>query len=117
WVSGDFFEVLGVRAVLGRLFVRADDRRGCGFPGTVISYEFWQRQFGGDPSAVGHKLALNGHQVEVIGITPASFFGLEVGRTFDVALPLCSDAVMRGKRSRLDAGTTWWLSVMGRMKP
>ena len=117
WVSGDFFEVLGVRPILGRVFARADDQRGCGLPGTVISYEFWQRQFGGEPSAVGRKLALNGHPVEVIGITPASFFGLEVGRTFDVALPICSDAAMRAKQSRLDAGTTWWLSVMGRIGP
>jgi predicted permease len=117
WVSGNFFDVLAVRPIRGRLFVQADDRRGCGLPGAVISYEFWQRQFGGEPAAIGRKLALNGHTVDVIGITPASFFGLEVGRTFDVALPICSDDAMRAKQSRLDAGTTWWLTVMGRMKP
>jgi len=74
WVSGDFFPVLGVEPVLGRLFTAADDRRGCGVPGAVISYAFWRREFGGEASALGHKVWINAHPVEVIGVTPPSFF-------------------------------------------
>ncbi len=111
WVSGNLFEGLGVEPVLGRVFNAADDRRGCGFTGTVISYGFWQREFGGSASALGKKIKLDGGSVEVIGVTPASFFGLEVGRQFDLALPICA------AEKRLDSGTTWWLTVLGRLKP
>ena len=115
FVSGDFFRVLGVPAIRGRVFTAADDHRGCGNPGAVISYAFWQRQFGGEASALGSKLRLNDQPVEVIGITPASFTGLEVGRGFDVAVPICSQSLWIGG-TMLDSGTTWWLNVMGRLK-
>ena len=116
FVSGEFFGVLGVPAIRGRVFTAAEDRRGCGMPGTVISYDFWQRQFGGEASAIGSKLMLNDQPVEVIGITPASFTGLEVGRGFDVAVPICSQSQWIGG-AMLDSGTTWWLNVVGRLKP
>jgi len=118
WVSGDFFNVLGVRPELGRVFDAADDRRGCGAAGAVISHQFWQREFGGDPSVVGKRLSLDDHPFEVVGVAPASFYGPEVGRAFDVAVPVCSEALINGaENSQLDAGTTWWLIVMGRLKP
>jgi len=117
WVSGDFFDVLGVRPVLGRVFTRDDDRRGCGSPGVVISYPFWQREFGGNPAVVGQKLQLADSPFEIVGVTPASFFGLEVGRSFDVAVPICAAAIMRGRGQMLDSGTSWWLAVVGRLKP
>ena len=116
-VSGDFFRVLGVEPVLGRVFTAADDRRGCGLPGAVVSYAFWQRELGGDSSAIGRKLTVDGQAVEVIGVTPPDFFGLEVGHAFDVALPICSEQVLEGESNPLDAGTIWWLTVMGRLKP
>src|SRR5438132_5336801 len=75
---------------MGRVFTAADDRRGCGLAGAVVSYAFWQRELGGDPSAVSRKLALNYHSIEIIGVTPPGFFGLEVGRSYDVAVPICS---------------------------
>jgi putative ABC transport system permease protein len=117
WVSGDFFNTLGVRPALGRVFTNEDDRRGCGAPGAVISHAFWQREFGGDPSVVGRKLSLDFHPVEIIGVTPPSFFGPEVGRSFDVAVPICSEATLEGANNRLDSGSDWWLVVMGRLKP
>ncbi len=112
WVSGDFFRVLGVRPIQGRVFTAEDDRRGCGLPGAVISYGFWQQEYGGGP-AVGRKLMLNDKPVEVIGITPANFLGVDVGRSFDVAVPVCSEPMLEAK-SRLDSSTIWWLSVIGR---
>ena len=117
WVSGNFFNLLGVQPALGRVFTAADDRRGCAAPGVVISHPFWQREFGGDKNVLGRKVTLADHQFDVIGVTPASFFGLEVGRSFDVALPICSEALIAGKNTRLDSGVHWWLMVTGRLKP
>ena len=118
WVSGDFFTTLGVQAILGRTFTAAYDQRGCGSgPGVVVSYAFWQRELGGEASAIGRKLTIDYHPVEVLGVTPASFFGLDVGHSFDLALPICSQPVMGGEDNYLDTRYDWWLTVMGRLKP
>jgi putative ABC transport system permease protein len=117
FVSGDFFRVLGVQPLIGRIFTAADDHRGCGLSGAVISFAFWQRELGGDASIVGRKLTLNFQPVEVIGVTPAGFSGLEIGRSYDVAVPICSQAVLWNEGNWLDAGTVWWLNVMGRLRP
>ena len=115
-VSGSFFQSLGIRPALGRLFQESDDHPGCGFPGVVISYAFWQREFGGTPGAIGRTLNLNRYPVEIIGVTPAKFFGLEVGRSFDVAVPVCSMAAFQG-RDLGTMGTNWWLTIMARLQP
>ena len=114
WTSGELFPVLGVRPALGRLFTTADDRRGCGAHAVVISDDFWRSHFGGSPSAIGALLPVLGQSVEVIGVTPPTFFGLDVGRRFDIALPLCTAAVWG---SALDRRNVFWLTVMGRLKP
>ena len=117
WVSGDYFNVLGVQPFLGRLFTTSDDQRGCGSSGAVVSYSFWQQELGGEASAIGRRLTVDYHPVEVIGVTPPSFFGLEVGRSFDVALPICSQPVLGGEDNYLEVRYDWWLTVMGRLKP
>ena len=117
YVSGDFFRVLGVQPILGRLLTGEDDQYGCGSPGVVLSEAFWKREYGGEASAIGRKMTIEHHPFEIIGVTPASFYGLEVGRQFDVAVPLCADSLIRGEYSRLDVPHEWWLSVMGRLKP
>ena len=117
WVSGSFFNVLGVNPELGRVFNEADDQRGCSAPGVVISHGFWQSEFGGAPDVVGRKLTLSDRQLDVIGVTPPSFFGLEVGKSFDVAVPICADPIFLGANTRLDSGITWWLMPIGRLKP
>jgi len=115
WVSGSFFRTLGIRPVLGRLLTENDDYRGCGLRAVVISYAFWQRSFAGRADAVGSKLSLDGHPFEVIGITPATFYGLEIGRNFDVAVPVCSESAIRTEGSWTQSATTWWLDVIGRL--
>jgi putative ABC transport system permease protein len=117
WVSGDFFNALGVRPQLGRVLIPEDDRKGCGSPVAVLSHAFWKREFGGDPGVVGKSVNLEGRPFEVVGVTPASFYGMEVGRSFDVAAPLCAEPLLGGENSLLNSGTTWWLTVMGRLKP
>src|SRR5215813_6397110 len=117
WVSGEFFNVLGVQPQLGRLLTASDDVRGCTAPGVVISHGFWQKEFGGASDVVGRKLTIADHSLEIVGVTPPSFYGLEVGRSFDLAAPICAEALLRGKNSRLDSGTSWWLMVTGRLQP
>ena len=114
WVSGELFDVLGIKAQRGRLFGAADDRPGCAFDTAVISYAFWQRYFGGQESAVGRTFTVLDKSVQVIGVTPRAFTGLEVGQGFDVAFPLCAEAVWGENVKRSDI---WWLTVIGRLKP
>ena len=109
WVSGSFFPVLGITPELGRLFTAEEDRPGCGYFGAVISHALWQRQFGGRADVIGQTLHVDGEIVPVLGVTPASFFGVEVGRRFDVALPLCS--------SGFELRDHFWLGMMGRLAP
>jgi putative ABC transport system permease protein len=116
WVSGDYFRTLAVDPLLGRLISGEDDRRGCA-PVAVISYAFWQREFGGARSAVGSTVSLNTHPVEVIGVTPANFTGIDVGHRFDVALPVCSEPAFSGKENKLERRWAWWLTAIGRLKP
>ena len=116
WVSGDFFKTLELRPAAGRFLTVSDDQRGC--PGAaVLSYGFWQEHYGGAPGAIGSTLALNTHSFEVVGVAPPGFYGMDVGRNFDVAVPICAAALFDGKNSRLDGRSTWWLNVVGRIKP
>src|SRR4051794_38456390 len=90
WVSGEFFDTLGLSPAAGRLLAPADDHPGCA-PRAVLGYGMWQRAYGGDRSVIGRSITLNARPVEIIGVAPAAFQGLEVGRIFDVAVPLCSE--------------------------
>jgi putative ABC transport system permease protein len=117
YVSGEYFPTLGIVPALGRLFTPADDRRGCGLPGAVISHDFWQRELNGDPGVIGRTLTISTQRVDVIGVTPPGFFGVEVGKSFDIALPICSVSVFRPNPDPLSSGVHWWLSVMGRLAP
>jgi predicted permease len=119
WASGDFFSVLGTSAMLGRTFGRDDDRRGGGPDGpvAVISYNFWQRRFGGAADAIGKPLTVERVTYTVVGVTPPEFFGTEVGRKFDVAIPIGTEPLVRGKESSLDRRSNWWLGIMLRLEP
>jgi hypothetical protein len=117
WVSGEFFHTLGVEPVLGRVLTTADDGLNCVSPGAVISYSFWKHTFAGENSVIGKTLLINRHPFEIVGVTPADFYGVEVGRYFDVAVPLCAEPIIDGEDSQLRRADGWWLSVMGRLKP
>jgi predicted permease len=116
WVSGDFFRTLGLYPAAGRLLSVDDDRRGCPAR-AVLSYGFWQTRYGGSSSAIGSTISLEGHPFEVIGVAPAGFYGMDVGHKFDVGIPICTAALFDGPPSRLERRSTWWLNVVGRMKP
>ena len=117
WVGGEFFSTLDVRPALGRVLTAADNRRGCAAPSAVISYGFWQREYGGSLSALGRTLILDRHAYDIVGVTPPGFFGVEVGRAYDVAVPLCAEPYTNGARSALDRKDAWFLGAIGRLKP
>jgi putative ABC transport system permease protein len=118
WTSGRYFDVLGVPAILGRTWTVEDDRRGGGPEGAVvvISYAFWQRRFGGASDVIGRPLIVERVPFTIVGVTPPGFFGLDVGRTFDVAIPLGTEPLIRGTESSLDRRSNWWLNVIGRLR-
>ena len=116
WVSGETFDVLGVRPAIGRLITPGDDRPGCGSPPAVLSYAYWQRAFGGSPSALGQTVRLDGTQFDIVGVAAPGFFGVDVGRQFDVAIPLCADALLPSSRGRIESRGNFWLAVVGRLR-
>jgi predicted permease len=115
-VSGNYFEVLGVQPHLGRLFTDLDERAEVNRV-VVLSYGYWQRRFGGDPSVIGRSIRLNRLPMTVIGITPASFHGIEPGALPSVRVPITLQAAMHGGGSRLESSGEWWLQIMGRLRP
>lgn len=119
YVSGDMFDVLGVRAQIGRTLLPSDDKRGGGSEGlvAVISDSYWRRHYGASPDVIGRGILLSQTAFTIVGVTPPGFFGPEVGRSFDVAVPLGAEAAVRGAESILDRRSTWWLGVMVRLRP
>ncbi len=116
-VSGDFFHVLGVQPILGRLLGPEDDQPGCSLSGANISYAFWQRNFAGDPSVVGKRFTLDANSFQVVGVTPPGFNGISIGDTFDVAVPICIEPILHPRNNRLTLRHAWWLATIGRLKP
>jgi predicted permease len=118
FVSGSFFDVLGVQPIVGRAFTAADDTPACGSAGAVLAYGFWQREFAGAPDVLGRNVMLDGHPFPIVGVTGPSFFGVEVGQRYDVAIPLCADRLLESDgKGRAASTRSWWLSAMGRLKP
>ena len=114
WVSGDFFRVLGVPAIQGRVFTSDEDRRGAA-PLAVIGYNFWKRNFSGDPAVIGRTVRLNRHAFEIVGVTPPWFRGLDADWGYDVAIPLACNPILHPGHSSLDERADWWLRILGRM--
>jgi predicted permease len=116
-VSGNFFEVLGVKPWAGRLFTQEDDRTPGAHPVAVLSYAFWERRFGKDPNLIGKTILVNEQPVTVLGVTPPSFYGLDLSFNPDVRLPLMMTPVFNPlPPTRLQSRRHQWLSVMARRK-
>jgi predicted permease len=117
WVSGEFFDTLGVEPALGRLLSVADDQPNCTSSGAVLSYSYWQQAYGGRRDVLEGKLTISRHPFPIIGVAARDFYGVEVARSFDIAVPLCAEPLINGENSQLKSHIGWWLSVMGRLKP
>ena len=114
-LSGDAYSVLGMSPYKGRLLTAADDKLGAPLV-AVLSHQFWQRRFGGDPGVVGRTLRLSNRVVTVIGVTPPAFRGLTLGVAPDVTIPISAADTFRRPGS-LQARSAWWLYIIGRLKP
>lgn len=119
WADGAFFATFGVAAAIGRTFSDLDDqpRGGADGPVAVISHGYWQRQFGGAADVVGRSVRLNTVAFTIIGVTPPEFFGPEVGRRFEVIVPVRTQALVAGSDSVLDSASTNFLYLIARLRP
>ena len=93
--------------------------RGGGADGSVavISYAMWQRRYGGAPDVIGTSVSIERAPFTIIGVTPKGFFGPDVGRSFDIAVPLGTEPVIRRDATVLDERSAWWMNIMARLKP
>ncbi len=115
-VSGNYFEVLGVSAVMGRTIASEDDTPTAR-PAAVISYNYWKQTLNSDPSIVGKSMALNGTPFTVVGVAPPEFFGERVRRSPDFWMPLAFQPQIELQESALTKQDMYWLNMMGRLKP
>jgi putative ABC transport system permease protein len=115
-VSGNYFEVLGVNAILGRTISPEDDRLSGGHPVTVVSYQSWQQRFGGDPAIIGKNLIVNGRSYTVIGVTPRGFNGTEIIAAPELWFPIAMEEQIDVGKNWLDDRDTLSVFVQGRLK-
>jgi predicted permease len=116
-VSGNYFEVLGVRAARGRLFTRADDETPGGHPVAVLNYRFWKNRLGADPDIVNQKVLVNGYPMTVLGVAAEGFDGLDQGAAPAIFVPVTMKARMTPGNDGLDSRRYLWLQLFGRLKP
>ena len=115
-VTGNYFDVLGVKPLTGRLLQPSDDRIRGGHPVVVLSYTGWLKWFGGDPNAVGSKVQVNGREFTVLGITPKGFFGTELFLDADVFFSMSMEQELAGANNLDNRSKRTFFSV-GRLKP
>jgi predicted permease len=115
-VSGNYFSMLGVRAMRGRVLTPEDDKPGAA-PAAVLCHRYWEQQLGSDPGIVGKNLIINGTNFTVVGITPPEFFGVRVRRPPDLWLPLSFHPQIELRESYLTNKQAYWLMILGRLKP
>ncbi|HEY8231566.1 MAG TPA: ABC transporter permease [Vicinamibacteria bacterium] len=116
-VSGNYFDVLGVRASVGRMLSPDDDRLPGGHPVTVVSHRYWRQSYGADPSVVGRTLNVNGRAFTVIGVAPEGFFGTQLGIAPDFWFPAAMQAEIEMGSAWLEARDVEILMLQGRLKP
>jgi predicted permease len=117
-VSGNYFTTLGVQPWLGRLFTDDDDRIPGGHPVAVLSYGYWQRRFGSDPSVIGKQIILNARPMTVVGVTPPGFYGTELARDPGVRVPMMMATIFRPvPANRLQNPRHRWMTIMARLGP
>ncbi len=116
-VSGNYFEVLGVPAHIGRTILPEDDRPDAS-PVVMISHGYWERRFGSDPGVVGMDVLVNTVPVTIVGVTPREYSGIQrLGEsTPDLHIPIVFHPRFNGD-DRLSRAYWWWVQMVGRLKP
>jgi predicted permease len=116
FVSGSYWSVLQVPAFLGRTFTAEEDRVAGGAPVAVISHAYWTRRFGGDRSAVGREITVNGVGLTIVGVAPPRFSDI-VGQPIELWIPITMQPALMPERPWLESRTTSWILLMGRLAP
>jgi predicted permease len=115
-VSGTYFPVLGLHAALGHLFTPAEDRERGGSPVAVLSYDYWQTRFAGDPSVIGRRILINNHQFTITGVTPKGFDGIERLFSTQIYAPVTMAQQLTQEEKPFDNRGRRWVQVFGRLK-
>jgi putative ABC transport system permease protein len=116
-VSGNYFDVLGVRPALGRMFQQSDDVAPEANPIAVLSYGYWQRRFGGDPTILNQTIRLNNHPFTVVGVAARNFRSVVVGDAPDLFEPMLMKTQITPGWNDLDERRSRWLNIAARLKP
>ncbi|HSE19706.1 MAG TPA: ABC transporter permease [Pyrinomonadaceae bacterium] len=114
-VTGNYFSLLGVRAIRGRVLTPEDDKPSAA-PAAVISHRYWEQELNSDPAIVGKNLIINGSNFTVVGVMPSEFFGERVRRPPDFWLPLSFHPQIELRESFLTNKQAYWLMLMARLK-
>lgn len=115
-VSGNYFEVLGVKAAIGRTLTDEDDITPGGHPLAVLSYGFWARRFASDQSVLNQTMTINDQVMTIVGVTQSGFSGVQVGQIPDIFIPMTMKAQMTPNWDGLSSRKDYWLSILGRLK-
>jgi predicted permease len=115
YVSGDYYRTLRLAPALGRLLDATDDRPGQTV--AVLAHAYWQRRFGGRADVIGTTIGLNQVPFTIVGVEPSGFSGTEVGRPYDVSIPVQASPALNEGRPPLSGAFTTWLDVLARLKP
>jgi predicted permease len=117
-VSGNYFQALGVKPALGRLFTpEEDDRVYKGHPVVVLSYQYWMSRFGGDPGVLGQKMIIDDYPMTVVGVSAPGFTGLDPARSPQVRVPIQMKPLMTPGWDALGERRSQWIQIFARMKP
>jgi predicted permease len=116
-VTGNYFQVLGVRPFLGRVFSAQDETAPGANPVTVVSYGYWTRHFGSDPNILNKQLAVNGSSLTIVGVAWPGFTGVQVGQIPDLFIPITMKAQMTPNWDGLADRSDHWMTMLGRLKP
>ena len=116
-VSGNYFDVLGVQAAIGRTFTGEDDQKPEAEPVVVLSYGYWKRRFAADPGVLNQTIILNSHPMTIVGVAQPGFKSVGVGEAADVFVPMMMQGLMMPRGNDLENRRSMWLNVFARLKP
>ena len=116
WVSGEYYQTLGLQPTIGRLLAPADDQPGAA-PVAVITDAYWQRKFARDPQAIGRAIAVESVPVTIVGVSPPGFSGAEVGQVADLTIPLSANTQLFPEMTGRLTAYPEWLRILARPRP
>lgn len=116
-VSANYFNVLGIRPILGRTFAPEEEQKVGGAPFVVISYRFWQTHFGADSSIIGRTININQHPYTIVGVAPPLFQGSQTGLRSELWIPTVMRNQVYAAEDLLHDRLQSWLLLMGRLRP